>query len=178
MNKLIVFILLLQIIGCANPKKGTKAIQPIKESIKMDKKQDKTPKVTGIGGIFFKSKDPKKTYEWYRNNLGMEIGEYGAPFEFRNAERPEEINYLNWSVFDENTDYLAPSKKDFIINYRVQNIEALVNKLKKNGVKVVDEIKSYEYGKFVHLIDADDNKIELWEPIDSILTKIGSKTNK
>lgn len=139
---------------------------------------DKTPKVTGIGGIFFKSKNPKESKEWYGKNLGLAIGEYGSSFEFRNANRPDEINYLQWSPFSEKTDYFAPSEKEFMINYRVQNIVALVEKLKENGVTVVDEIESFDYGKFVHIMDNDGNKIELWEPVDSVFTVMGGETTK
>lgn len=139
---------------------------------------DVTPKVTGIGGIFFRSKDPDSTKEWYANNLGMAMTEYGSPIEFRNAHRPEEINYLNWSVFKEDTDYMNPSEKEFMINYRVQNIEGLVEQLKKNGANILDEIETYDYGKFVHLMDLDGNKIELWEPIDHVFTAMGGETTK
>ena len=139
---------------------------------------DKTPKVTGIGGIFFKSKDPKETREWYGKNLGLAIDDYGSPFEFRNANNPEEINYLRWSLFDDSTDYFAPSGKEFMINYRVQNIEGLVKKLRENGATILDEIVEYEYGKFVHVMDPEGNKIELWEPVDSFFTKMGGETTK
>jgi predicted enzyme related to lactoylglutathione lyase len=139
---------------------------------------DTIPKVTGIGGIFFLSKNPKETREWYGKNLGLDINEYGSTFECRNANRPDEINYLQWSPFEEGTDYFKPSEKDFMINYRVQNIEGLVKKLRENGVDIVDEIEVFEYGKFVHILDPEGNKIELWEPIDSVLTKIGGETTK
>ena len=139
---------------------------------------DSTPKVTGIGGIFFRSKDPKKANEWYGKNLGLAINEYGSSFEFRNAHNPEEINYLQWSTFDENTKYFDPSTKEFMINYRVQNMEGLVKKLKENGVQVLDEIEAYDYGKFVHILDLEGNKIELWEPVDSVFTAMGSETTK
>lgn len=139
---------------------------------------EKTPKVTGIGGIFFRSQDPEKAKKWYRENLGMAMNDYGSPFEFRNANDPEEINYLTWNPFDQNTDYFKPSEKEFMINYRVQNIEGLVRKLKENGVIIVDEIEEYEYGKFVHIMDPEGNKIELWEPIDSVFTKMGGETTK
>lgn len=138
----------------------------------------KTPKVTGIGGIFFKSKTPKETNEWYGKHLGMAVDDYGSAFEFRNANRPDEINYLRWSTFEAGTDYFNPSEKDFMINYRVQNIEGLVEKLMENGVSVIDEIAEYEYGKFVHLMDPEGNKIELWEPIDSFFTQMGGETTK
>lgn len=139
---------------------------------------DTTPKVTGIGGIFFFSEDPKQTREWYSKNLGLEINEYGSTFEFRNASRPDEINYLQWSPFKKGSKYFAPSKKEFMINYRVQNIEGLVKKLKEGGATIVDTIQTYEYGKFVHVMDPEGNKMELWEPIDSELTKLGGKTTK
>jgi len=139
---------------------------------------DTTPKVTGIGGIFFRTKDPDKTKQWYGENLGLAISEYGSSFEFRNANRPEEINYLQWSPFDEKTDYFDPSGKEFMINYRVQNIEGLVQKLRENGVTIVDDIVSYEYGKFVHIMDPEGNKIELWEPVDSVFTQMGGETTK
>jgi len=140
--------------------------------------KDTTPKVTGIGGIFFFSDNPKETREWYSKNLGLETNEWGSSFEFRNANRPEEINYLQWSPFKKGSEYFAPSKKEFMINYRVQNIEGLVKKLKANGVTIVDEIETFEYGKFVHIMDAEGNKIELWEPIDSVFTKMGGLTTK
>jgi predicted enzyme related to lactoylglutathione lyase len=139
---------------------------------------DYTPRVTGIGCIFFESDNPSLMREWYGENLGLAIDDYGSPFEFRNANNPSEINYLRWSVMDKENDYFLPSKKGFMINYRVQHIEALVKKLKENGVVILDEVVTYEYGKFVHILDPEGNKIELWEPVDSVLTKIGGKTTK
>ena len=128
-------------------------------------KKETAPKVTGIGGIFFFSDNPKETKEWYAKNLGLEINEWGAvSFESRNVDKPDEINSLQWSPFKKGSEYFAPSKKEFMINYRVQNIEGLVEKLKENGVTIVDKIESYDYGKFVHIMDAEGNKIELWEP--------------
>lgn len=124
-----------------------------------------TPKVTGIGGIFFFSDDTKATKEWYAKNLGFDINEWGTvSFEYRDVNKPETIIPLQWSPFKKSSDYFAPSKKEFMINYRVQNIEGLVNKLKENGVTILDEIATYDYGKFVHIMDAEGNKIELWEP--------------
>jgi predicted enzyme related to lactoylglutathione lyase len=139
---------------------------------------DKTPKVTGIGGIFFFSDDTEKTRQWYAENLGLETNEYGSSFEFRNANRPEEINYLQWSPFKKGSDYFAPSKKEFMINYRVQNLEGLLEKLKANGVQILDDVASYDYGKFVHIMDNEGNKIELWEPVDQVFTDMGGKTTK
>ncbi|KAA9331595.1 VOC family protein [Hymenobacter busanensis] len=125
---------------------------------------DATPKVTGIGGIFFFSDNPQATRDWYRQNLGIEAGEYGASFESRSLDNPEEINTLQWSPFKKGSDYFAPSTKEFMINYRVQNLDGLVAKLRANGVTVLDDVATYDYGKFVHILDHEGNKLELWEP--------------
>ena len=126
---------------------------------------DTTPKVTGVGGIFFYSDNLKESKEWYTKNLGIEINDWGSSsFESRNINRPDEINSLQWKPFKKGDEYFSPSKKEFMINYTVQNIEGLVNKLKENGVTVLDSIASYDFGKFVHIMDAEGNKIELWEP--------------
>ncbi|MBB4805239.1 putative enzyme related to lactoylglutathione lyase [Chryseobacterium defluvii] len=125
---------------------------------------DITPKVTGIGGIFFFSDNPKETREWYAQNLGLDVNEWGSTFESRDKDNPEEITQLQWSPFKTGSEYFAPSKKEFMINYRVQNMEAFVERLRENGVTIVDDIQTYEYGKFIHIMDADGNKIELWEP--------------
>ncbi len=139
---------------------------------------DEQPKVTGVGGIFFKCKNPDKTKKWYNDNLVLATTQYGSSFEFRNTHRPDEINYLQWSPFEENTDYFDPSEKSFMINYRVQHIEELVKNLKAAGVQILDEIVSYDYGKFVHILDPEGNKIELWEPIDKVFTDMGGPTTK
>lgn len=146
------------------------------ETTKAAPTHDTTPKVTGIGGIFFFSDNPKETREWYSQNLGLETNEYGSSFESRNVNKPEEINTLQWSPFKKGSDYFAPSKKEFMINYRVQNIEGLVKKLKEKGTTVLDSIATYDYGKFVHILDPEGNKIELWEPADDV--QDSSKTTK
>ena len=126
---------------------------------------DTTPKVTGIGGIFFFSDNPKETKDWYAKNLGFDVNEWGSvSFDYRDVNKPEEIIPLQWSPFKKGDESFVPSKKDFMINYRVQNIEGLVEKLKENGVTILDSIETYDYGKFVHIMDAEGNKIELWEP--------------
>ena len=128
---------------------------------------DTTPRVTGIGGIFFFADNLKETKEWYAKNLGLEINDWGScSFESRNINRPDEINSLQWKPFKKEDEYFSPSKKDFMINYQVQNIEGLVNKLKENGVTILDSIVTYDFGKFIHIMDAEGTKIELWEPAD------------
>ena len=128
-------------------------------------------KVTGIGGIFFKSKEPDKVKEWYQKNLGLVTNDYGSLFEFRSTDNPDKKEYLQWSPFPNNTKYFNPSEKDFMINYRVENLTELVEELKKNGVTILDSIEEYEYGKFIHILDPENNKIELWEPVDSASDK-------
>ena len=98
--------------------------------------------------------------------MGIEINDWGSSsFESRDVNNPDEINTLQWSPFKKGDEYFAPSKKEFMINYQVQNIEGLVKKLKENGVTLLDSIETYDYGKFVHILDKEGNKIELWEPI-------------
>ena len=145
----------------------------------MSSQKTQKKKVTGIGGIFFKCEEPDKMKDWYGKNLGLITNQYGALFEFRKSDKPAEKGYINWSPFAEDTDYFEPSDKDFMINYRVENIEELVAELEKNGVPVLDKIETYDYGKFVHILDPENNKIELWEPVDPVFTKMHEgKTNK
>ncbi len=123
-------------------------------------------KVTGIGGIFFKCKDPNQMREWYNTHLGIDAGQYGASFEWRQADAPDKSGTTQWSTFPDTTNYFEPSTKEFMINYRVENLEALAEELKKGGVTILDKIESYDYGKFLHILDAEGNKVELWEPVD------------
>ena len=124
-------------------------------------------KVTGIGGVFFKSKDPEKLKAWYQQHLGLNATEYGAVFEWYEGEDGKTKGLTTWSPFKDSTKYFEPSTKDFMINYRVADLVALVEELKKSGVTIVDDIETYDYGKFVHIVDAEGNKVELWEPIDN-----------
>jgi predicted enzyme related to lactoylglutathione lyase len=121
-------------------------------------------RVTGIGGILFKCKDPKKMTAWYQEHLGLNTNPYGATFEWFEAPDSTTKAQTQWSPFPETTKYFDPSTRDFMINYRVENLQALVEALKKEGVTIVDEIETYDYGKFVHILDAEGNKVELWEP--------------
>ncbi|MGN6181569.1 MAG: VOC family protein [Mucilaginibacter sp.] len=121
-------------------------------------------KVTGIGGIFFKCDDPKKMNQWYAEHLGFPVANYGTMFKGRDMDDPEKTHYTVWTPFKSDTKYFEPSNKDFMINYRVENIEALAAELKAAGVTFLDDIETYEYGKFVHILDPEGNKIELFEP--------------
>ena len=129
-------------------------------------------RVTGIGGIFFKTKDPQKTKDWYQKHLGIESNEYGGLFKWRDYEDKEKVCTSAWSPFNEDTEYFQPSNKEFMFNYRVENLVALLDILRKEGVEVVGEIEEYDYGKFGWIMDPEGRKIELWEPVDREFTKI------
>lgn len=135
----------------------------------------KMKRVTGIGGIFFKCKDPKKVKEWYQTHLGFNTNEYGTVFEWYQGADSTKKGFTQWSPFNDETNYFEPSTKEFMINYRVENLEALVEELKKEGVTIVDNIEKVEYGKFIHILDIEGNKIELWEPNDQEFEKLGKQ---
>ena len=139
------------------------------------KSDTKVGRVTGIGGIFFKCKDPKKMREWYKVHLGLNSSQYGAVFEWRHATDSTQKGFTTWSLFRDSSKYFAPSTKDFMINYRVDNLTTLVEELKKEDVTIVDKIETADYGKFVHILDAEGNKVELWEPNDVAYDKLGAQ---
>ena len=135
-------------------------------------KNTKDGKVTGLGGIFFKVENPEATRNWYSEKLGFVTNEYGSLFEF--YDDYGKANYAQWSPFSNDTKYFEPSTKDFMINFRVDNLEVLHNRFLENGVRILDTIETYEYGKFLHILDNENNKIELWEPVDNVFTKLYS----
>jgi predicted enzyme related to lactoylglutathione lyase len=146
------------------------------------KEEKPLKRVTGIGGIFFKCKDPKKVREWYQTHLGLNTNSYGSVFEWRQGADTTKKGFTQWSPFKETTKYFLPSVKEFMINYRVDDLTALVRELKKEGVTITDSIETFDYGKFVHIMDVEGNKIELWEPNDVVYENMGkqsgSKTTK
>ncbi|WP_420155225.1 VOC family protein [Siphonobacter sp.] len=121
-------------------------------------------RVTGFGGIFFKTKDPQATRTWYNQHLGFNTDEYGASFEWRDSQDPTQEGVTTWSPFPEHTSYFDPSPKEFMLNFRVANLEELLVLLRQEGVEVIGEMQVYEYGKFGWILDPEGNKIELWEP--------------
>jgi len=124
-------------------------------------------KVTGIGGIFFKSKDPKVLCAWYKKHLGIDFGD-GTYFGFKwiNYNKPDVPGTTAFSFFKETTEYFQPSEKPYMINFRVKNLVELLDGLKKENVTVIGEMQEFEYGKFGWIMDPEGNKIELWEPVD------------
>ena len=103
---------------------------------------------------------------WYRDHLGLPTQPWGAPFLWQESEAPDKTGYTVWSPFDADSTYFAPSKQSFMINYRVDDLEALLADLKAKGVTVVGEMQTEPNGKFGWILDPEGNKIELWEPVD------------
>lgn len=119
--------------------------------------------VTGIGGIFFKARDPALMAAWYRTHLGLSNEDGYGEFIWREHDRPNEVGRTVWSLFPVDTDYFAPASTSFMINYRVANLDAMLEQLKNAGVSV-DKVVDYDYGRFAWLTDPEGNRIELWEP--------------
>lgn len=175
MNKNVAGILLLAAgvaIGYSIASIGlheTVAEEPAKV-ISMENK--KKGRVTGIGGIFFKCNNPEELRSWYRDHLGFNTDEYGTNFEWFQGADSTKKGSTQWSPFGASTGYFAPSEKEYMINYRVENLDELLEELKKAGVTILDNVESYDYGRFVHIMDPDGNKIELWEPVDEEYEKV------
>lgn len=121
-------------------------------------------KVTGLGGVFFKCDDPRAMNEWYAQHLGLATSDYGTTFAWRQADNPAKTGSTTWATFAQNAANFSPSAKPFMINYRVENLVALVEELRQAQVTILDEIATYDYGKFVHVLDPEGNILELWEP--------------
>ncbi len=147
-----------------------KLAQTIVDKIKAIYFKEETPeveekRVTGIGGFFFKAENPTALKDWYKNHLGLNTDDYGCTFWWKN-EKGEDCS-TQWSTFKNDTNYFEPSQKQFMQNFRVHDLESLLKKLSQEGVTIIDEMQTYEYGKFAWILDPEKNKIELWEPIDS-----------
>ena len=121
-------------------------------------------KVTGIGGIFFKCKDPNAVKAWYQQHLGLNTDQYGTTFEWRQAEDSSREGFTQWSPFDNDTKYFEPSEREFMINYRVENLAALLEQLRAEGVAIDKPMEEFDYGRFGWVMDPEGNRIELWEP--------------
>ena len=122
-------------------------------------------RVTGIGGIFIKAKDPEALRDWYRKHLGLDVQEWGGvAFRWHEPGRPDTNGSTVWSVMPESSDYFAPSKAPFMVNYRVDDLHALLEVLRKEGCDVDDEVEKSEYGQFGWVMDPEGNRVELWEP--------------
>jgi catechol 2,3-dioxygenase-like lactoylglutathione lyase family enzyme len=129
-------------------------------------------KVTGIGGIFFRSADPERTRRWYRDHLGLDTDQYGTNFEWRQAEEGTDKGFTQWAPFDEDTDYFERPEQDFMINYRVEDLDGMLDRLRAGGVTIIGDVADHAYGRFVHVVDGDGRTLELWEPNDREYDKI------
>ena len=121
-------------------------------------------RVTGLGGFFFKAQNPDHIKEWYKNHLGIPTDNYGWSFWWKDAEGNDCMT--QWSPMKDDTTYFEPSEKQFMMNFRVENLVELLAALKEEGVTVVGEVQEYDYGKFGWILDPEGNKLELWEPVD------------
>ena len=130
---------------------------------------DTTPKevqieqVTGIGGVFFKVNDPKGMTAWYRTNLGIQSRGGYTDFKWREKDRPDEMGQTAWRIFPTNTTYFGQSTSPLMINYRVANLDRMLEQLRKSGVKI-EKVENYDYGRWAWMMDPEGNRIELWEP--------------
>ncbi|MDQ3141817.1 MAG: VOC family protein [Bacteroidota bacterium] len=129
-------------------------------------------RVTSLGGVFFKCKNPDEIKSWYSTHLGIEMDAYGTSFEWTHSEDSAKKGFTAWSPFKDSTDYFLPSEKEFMINFRVENMEWLLEELKKEGIQIIGEVQVFEYGKFAHIMDPEGNKIELWEANDEVYDKM------
>lgn len=142
----------LSLASCANCQKPNENMET------------KRGKVIGIGGVFFKSQDPEKAKQWYEDHLGIENGPYGHVFTWYHNKDGEVEGQTVWTPFESDTDYFGDN--DMMINYIVDDMDAIVERLHKEGVKFVDEVTGYEgLGKFVHIEDNEGRRVELWEPV-------------
>lgn len=123
------------------------------------------PKVTGIGGVFFKAKDPAASRDWYKAHLGIPTDDYGWSWLWRDHEKPDEEGRTQWSPFKADTDYFSPSEAPFMVNFTVDDLDGLLASLKAGGIEQVGEIEDYPYGRFAWIMDPDGVKLELWQPL-------------
>jgi predicted enzyme related to lactoylglutathione lyase len=137
-------------------------------------------RVTGIGGIFFKSDDPERLYQWYETHLGIRRDPHGgdASFRWRTPDNPEANGMTIWAIFPRDTTYFDPSSRSretsaaspepnrapFMINFRVDDLDALLDKLRTEGVWIDPKREDYDYGRFAWIMDPEGNRIELWQP--------------
>ena len=126
------------------------------------------PRVHGVGGVFFRCEDPAATRDWYERHLGVRSDEYGSAFVWRRESNPDQRGFLQWSPFGADTDYFGDAGQQFMINYRVDDLDGLLESLRDAGVEVVTEIEEFEFGRFVHVVDNDGRRVELWEPVDEV----------
>lgn len=127
---------------------------------------EKAGRVTGIGGVFFRSEDPAATRQWYAEHLGLGVDDYGSNFTWRSDANPERRGFTQWSPFDHDTEYFGDASQQAMVNYRVDDLDAVLARLTSAGVELVGEMQVEPFGRFQHVIDGDGHRLELWEPVD------------
>jgi predicted enzyme related to lactoylglutathione lyase len=122
-------------------------------------------RVTGIGGVFFRSKNPPTMNAWYKEHLGLPVGDDGSTtFRWREADEPHRPGVTAWAAFEAGTEYFGKPTQQWMVNYRVDDLDALLEELQHAGVEIVPHREEYVYGKFAWIVDPDGNRVELWEP--------------
>lgn len=154
-DRFITFAALLVAAGCLWSTRSSSQ-ESAKEAAEVEK-------VTSIGGVFMKVRDPKAMAAWYRTHLGIPVKNGYASFDWREKENPDRLGHTVWSLFPTNTTYFGSSTAPVMINYRVSNLDRMIEQLKRNGV-AVEAVKGYDYGRFTWVTDPEGNRIELWEP--------------
>jgi len=120
-------------------------------------------KVTGIGGVFFRARDPARMSSWYQEQLGIGVEAGHSDFLWREHDQPEQVGRTVWSIFPAETEYFGPARPAFMINYRVASLDRMLDQLRRNGI-TVEKVEDYDYGRFAWITDPEGNRIELWEP--------------
>lgn len=121
-------------------------------------------RVTGLGGFFFTSDDPDALSDWYRTHLGVPVGEHGFAFQWRDVDAPDRVGRTVWSAFETGTDYFAPSTVSYVVNFRVDDLDGVLDRCREAGIEVVGDVETYSYGRFGWILDPEGRKVELWEP--------------
>jgi predicted enzyme related to lactoylglutathione lyase len=150
------FLLPIFICGCMSEHRESHDTVPAKKEKQMER-------VTGIGGVFFKAHDPKAMAAWYAEHLGVQSDHGYADFTWREKDHPDQIGHTAWAIFPTNTTHFGPSSASLMINYRVSNLERMLEQLRRDGVKI-DKVEDSDFGRFAWIIDLEGNRVELWEP--------------
>ncbi len=125
-------------------------------------------RVTGLGGLFFRSRDPKGTIEWYRQHLGIDAADWGGlAFQWLEKDKPTETGYTVWCAFADDTKYFEPAQQEFMMNFRVVGLDRILNACREQGITIVGDIDEQPNGRFAWILDPEGRKIELWEPVPS-----------
>ena len=156
-------VLCLAATDTAEPTKATTPTTDTKPAIPTVSTNIGAEQVTGIGGVFFKAKDPKSMLAWYRANLGFPARGSYADFKWREKDQPDQLGHTAWRIFPTNTTYFGQATGPLMINYRVANLDRMLDQLRKNGT-TAEKVENYDYGRFAWITDPEGNRIELWEP--------------